>query len=102
MQQIILIHKEAPAKPELGAACNGCGICCLAEPCPLGQIRFLQRKGKCPALIWLPSQKNYQCGLLQNKSFWPLGLHRIFTPRVVARWIAAGKGCDAAVSISEP
>jgi len=38
VREVILIHPEAPAKPPLGAPCNGCGVCCLAEPCPVGVL----------------------------------------------------------------
>ena len=35
---LIRIHADAPAKPPVGAPCNGCGVCCLLEPCPLGVL----------------------------------------------------------------
>ena len=74
----------APAKPAPGAPCNGCGVCCLAETCPIGRIRFLQIRGPCPALRW--RDERYECGLLADAGpFKPL----------IARWIAAGKGCDS-------
>ena len=36
--QVVHWHPEAPPKPPEGAPCNGCGLCCLAEPCPLGML----------------------------------------------------------------
>jgi len=40
----IAIHAAAPAKPALGEPCNGCGVCCAAEPCPVGMFALLQFK----------------------------------------------------------
>jgi hypothetical protein len=50
--RIIKIHPDAPPKPAVGAPCNGCGVCCLAEPCPLGVILSRRLKGACVALRW--------------------------------------------------
>ncbi|MDT0138632.1 hypothetical protein [Acidovorax sp. PRC11] len=38
----------------MGQPCNGCGLCCLAEPCPLGMLVSRRRHGACVALRWLP------------------------------------------------
>ena len=46
----IAIHPLAPAQPQTGAPCNGCGVCCLAFPCPLGRVLSLRRLGRCSAL----------------------------------------------------
>ena len=35
---VIYLHPAAPAKPAVGAACNGCGVCCAWQPCPLGML----------------------------------------------------------------
>lgn len=88
--QIIRIHADAPLKPPLGAACNGCGVCCLAEPCPAGMLVSLKRRGACRALRWSDAERRYRCGLMQDSS-------RQRTPwaRWVRRLIAAGAGCDS-------
>jgi hypothetical protein len=83
---------DAPLKPAFGAQCNGCGLCCAVETCPLGMILFRRRHGPCPALEW--REGRYVCGVLaEPKRFIPL-LPRSWAVRLVARWIAAGKGCD--------
>ena len=86
--RIIQIHPDAPPKPALGAPCNGCGVCCLAEPCPLGVILSRRLKGACVALRW--DGARYVCGALAAQ---PSGLRGW----LVKRWIAAGVGCDCSL-----
>ena len=91
----IHLHAAAPPKPALGAACNGCGVCCAAEPCPLGVLLSRRLRGACSALEWDAAQSRYVCGALAAPA---RHLHWL-PPRVaqalVRRWIAAGAGCDA-------
>lgn len=82
---ILRIEPGAPAKPAPGAPCNGCGVCCLGEPCPLGMLLSRRRRGACAMLRWRPQEGRYRCGALGRLS-WLDGLLR--------RWIAAGSGCD--------
>ncbi|MGE0349617.1 hypothetical protein [Hydrogenophaga sp.] len=96
--QVIHIHEEAPDKPALGAPCNGCGVCCLAEPCPLGRVISRKRVGACDALRWDEARSNYRCGALTDTATvlgprwrWAAPVLR----RLARRWIAAGVGCDA-------
>jgi hypothetical protein len=84
----IFLQPEAPPKPAPGAACNGCGLCCAAEPCPLGMLVSRRRQGACAALQWQAAENRYRCGLLAEPRPWlPAALAR--------RWIAAGAGCDS-------
>ncbi len=53
-EQVVFWHGDAPAQPAMGQPCNGCGLCCLAEPCPLGMLVSRRRHGACVALRWLP------------------------------------------------
>jgi hypothetical protein len=103
--QIIHIEPEAPAKPAFGTPCNGCGVCCLAEPCPLGMVLSGKRRGACEALVWVAAGSQYRCGALEepqvvlHKALPGLlqGLARPLAPllkRLAHRWIAAGVGCD--------
>jgi len=94
----IHIHPAAPPKPALGAPCNGCGQCCLVEPCPLGMVVSGKRSGACSALRWSDAAGRYVCGLVAD----PAGVlgrrWRWAAPavaRLARRWIAAGSGCDA-------
>jgi hypothetical protein len=100
---VIHIHPEAPPKPALGAPCNGCGVCCLAEPCPLGQVISRKRSGACDALRWSETDAIYRCGALADADV-VLGVRwRWAAPvlrRLAKRWIAAGVGCDASLEAS--
>lgn len=103
--QTIHIHSVAPAKPALGAPCNGCGVCCLAEPCPLGCVISRRRTGACDALRWSEVDGLYRCGAISDapgvlgpRWAWAAPLLR----RLARRWIAAGVGCDAAIVVERP
>jgi hypothetical protein len=84
----IELHAAAPAKPPVGAPCNGCGICCAIAPCPLSRFLLGHREGRCPALVW--QQDRYVCGLVVA----PSGIARWLPRRLVLRWIGADCGCD--------
>lgn len=86
--RVIHLRPDAPVKPALGAACTGCGVCCALEPCPLGRLLSLKWRGQCRMLKWQAGR--YVCGAMEGPR-WTTGM--------VRRWIAAGHGCDAAVSI---
>jgi hypothetical protein len=91
MERVRWIEVEAlaPPKPPLGAACNGCGLCCLAEPCPLGMLLSRRRQGRCRMLQWSAAEQRYRCGAMSGG-----GRLRRW---LAARWIAAGAGCDATI-----
>ena len=88
--QIIRIHADAPLKPALGEACTGCGVCCLAEPCPVGMLVSLRRSGACRALRWSDAEHRYRCGLMEG-----VAGRRTPWSRWARRLIAAGAGCDS-------
>ena len=96
--QVIHVHPDAPAKPPEGAPCNGCGLCCLLEPCPLGILVSRRRRGACAALRWSDADQRYLCGMLSDPGCvtgltHPLALRALTA--LSRRWIAAGVGCDA-------
>ncbi len=91
MATSIRIHPQAPAKPHIGTACNGCGVCCLAEPCPVGMVVSGRIRGACRALRWNDSTQRYRCGLMSPS--------RPLLSRLAARWIAAGRGCDSSAEV---
>jgi len=96
--QYIRLHAQAPDKPVLGQPCNGCGVCCSAEPCPVGRWLFGQPEGACPALQWQAQTAHYGCGVLLNPRRYLRWLPAWAEPvarRWLARRIAAGKGCDS-------
>jgi hypothetical protein len=106
--QVIHIHPQAPIKPEWGVACNGCGVCCLSEPCPLGVVLSRRRRGACSAVQWNEALGLYRCGaIVAPRQVIEVGLapHWFWLGRPLAwvlgrlarRWIAAGVGCDSSV-----
>lgn len=102
LQQVIRIHPAAPAKPALGQPCNGCGVCCLAEPCPLGVVISRRRRGACSALRWSEAAGCYRCGVLvEPRAYLPRGLGWCgpLLAHLARRWIAAGTGCDAELMV---
>lgn len=102
-ERIIELRADAPAKPAVGQPCNGCGVCCALETCPLAMLRFLRRRGPCPALEWSETETRYACGLLNHPERYlalPDGAHRL-ARRFFARTIAAGKGCDCNAEMAD-
>ena len=97
---VIQLHPAAPPKPSEGAACNGCGVCCAAEPCPLGMLLSRQRWGRCKALDWDDGAGRYACGALAQPATWLPWLPQGLARRLVRRWIAAAKGCDASLALA--
>ena len=101
--QVIHIHPEAPPKPPEGAPCNGCGVCCLAEPCPVGMLISRKRQGACDVLRWSGLQGRYVCGLLAEGDDGGEGsapLWRRLWRAWARRLISAGSGCDASLEVS--
>ncbi len=102
MYQVIQLHPEAPAQPAEGAPCNGCGVCCASEPCPLGAIASGRRHGACAALVWNEHSANYRCGLIERPAaHLPAGLRwgAPLLARLARRSIASGIGCDAGLGV---
>jgi hypothetical protein len=104
MREVIMLRVEAPAKPAEGQACNGCGVCCALEPCPIGQVISGRRSGACSALAWSETAQRYVCGLVSDpRARLPRALG--WAAPLVSRWarrlIAAGIGCDAGGIASE-
>lgn len=101
--QLIRLHAAVPPKPTLGAPCNGCGVCCAAEPCPLSRLLLGHRRDVCPALDWREDERRYVCGLATRPAahlrWLPRAAGPLFAP-LVRRWIAAGKGCDFDAEVS--
>ncbi|MFZ6755084.1 hypothetical protein ACO0KY_17075 [Undibacterium sp. Dicai25W] len=100
--KLIWLHHDAPVKPEVGQPCNGCGVCCAAEPCPVALFFLWQRVGSCQALVWDDGQKMYRCGMSTQPArylVWlPLRWQSWFARRV-RRWISAGVACDSSATI---
>ena len=108
----IYVAPEAPRKPVIGEACNGCGICCLVEPCPVGIAISGKRSGRCDALLWSGENARYLCGLVGQPPQVAQVLRGLSSPwrrcwallawplsRMAKRWIAAGVGCDCNLEV---
>lgn len=101
---VVWLHADAPPKPAEGAPCNGCGLCCLAEPCPLGMVVSRRRHGACVALRWDDGHARYLCGMVADPGGVVGVRHRWLTAPLAwlaRRWIAAGVGCDANLSATD-
>lgn len=111
-RRLIHIHTDAPPKPLEGAPCNGCGVCCLLEPCPLGVLLSGRRHGACVAVRWDEMTQHYRCtavtapraALNQALPGWlhgavPIGA--MVLSRLASRWISQGTGCDSSVQIQQ-
>jgi hypothetical protein len=97
IEQVIHLHPNAPAKPAEGQPCNGCGVCCALDTCPVARLRFMQSAGPCPALEWSADDSRYHCGLLLRPCHYLPGLPETaegMARRLMRRWIASGIGCD--------
>jgi hypothetical protein len=101
-EQAILLQAAAPAKPAAGQPCNGCGVCCAAELCPMGRLLFLRARGPCPALTWEDARQRYTCALVtaaDERIHWLPRALRKPAGRFFARAIDAGAGCDADIQV---
>jgi hypothetical protein len=103
-QRIIPIHAAAPSKPAWGEPCNGCGVCCLSEPCPVGIVLSRRRQGACVAVGWNEETARYECGMVTSpERWWPLPWRwtRRAMTLISLRWIAAGRGCDCDIELQD-
>ena|SRR5215213_522630 len=79
-----------PAKPLYGDPCNGCGLCCLSEQCPISLDMFGD-VGICPALV--DEGERWSCGLIVKPE---LFFHHL--PDEISRLTAmllGQEGCDS-------
>lgn len=97
MRTVIQLHPRAPTKPPRDQPCNGCGVCCAGEPCPLGMLASRRMRGRCDALVWSDETGMYRCGLIEQPAqHLPRALQRAAPSlrRIALRSISAGSGCD--------
>jgi hypothetical protein len=109
----IAIEPAAPPKPAFGAPCNGCGVCCLAQPCPLGMVLSARRHGPCAALRWHARESVYRCGAIAQPrevltAVLPAPLRATAGPLapvlavLARRSIALQVGCDCDLQVQRP
>ena len=113
IHKLLLIQPDASPKPLPGAPCNGCGVCCLLEPCPLGVVLSGRHHGACVAVRWHEDLHQYRCAAVSApvtllRARLPRPLQRLapwLAPalaRLAQRWIAVGQGCDSSVEATQP
>jgi hypothetical protein len=87
----------AAPKPRKGEPCNGCGLCCLVQPCELA-VEYLSAPADrpCPALE--REGGRFWCGLVRAPVRYLADLEP-WQGRMMARGFAlllgVGRGCDA-------
>lgn len=91
-----------PKKPPMMKACNGCGVCCVAEPCAIAQALIpgmAGRKGPCPALEWENGRS--WCGLVRRPLYYSQaardqGINERECSELVQSMLGGmGAGCDS-------
>lgn len=60
-----------PEKPELGKACNGCGYCCIQEPCRIANEFLNCHEGPCVALEY--ENNRTFCGMVRRPIHYLMG-----------------------------
>ncbi len=80
-------------KPPFRAACNGCGLCCAAQICEVGEQYFPGAQAPCPALRLVDGR--FRCGLALTPSALlslRFNADEILAP-LFAQAIGSGQGC---------
>lgn len=85
MRRVMSDH-NAPPKPRHGEPCNGCGLCCAAEVCEIGQMAFPGASAPCPGMLF--DEGRFHCKLVLTEQM--AGMEPL-----IARALGIGKGCDA-------
>ena len=75
----------APAKPEYGAPCNGCGFCCAAELCHAAEMVLGPGPGPCPLLSF--HDNRFWCSLVETEQ------SNALEP-ILTNALGIGSGCD--------
>lgn len=79
-------------KPPYGSPCNGCGVCCQNEICPLGQIAFPHAQAPCPALE--KQADRYVCGLVASPQTYAPIRASVYGVEALREAAAIGVGAD--------
>jgi hypothetical protein len=87
-----------PPKPKEGQPCNGCGYCCMEEPCQVAEsvLHIDPTVNKpCPALEWQDGR--FYCGLIRNMSRYTDIRQEFdgFMGAMFSKWLGVGEGCCA-------
>ena len=94
--------ERAPEYPGFRSPCNGCGLCCAAEPCDVARQFLGATQGPCPALEFEGGR--FWCGVIRRLSHYlskPLfgdGMVR----EILGDLLGIGQGCDSSVGCEGP
>ena len=90
-------------KPAYGQPCNGCGLCCIAQQCPLS-LAIFGKRGVCPALE-RGEGKTLTCGLVRSTGDYVADLPAwggAALSEAFGLLLGAGVGCDGTMGGEEP
>lgn len=101
-----------PNYPGLGKPCNQCGLCCLAEQCPVS-LAFFGKYDRCPALN--KTDAGYSCDIIAHPMQYAADPRfantKLFPPIVGAefpevwqahfQWLFGSGICDSAIEDDE-
>ena len=66
MSATLSTARGPPRKPPEGDACNGCGLCCAVQLCPIVIELLPDAQAPCPAMEF--SGERFWCGLIRRPS----------------------------------
>lgn len=82
-------------KPSFGLPCNGCGLCCIVEPCAIAEEYLGITEGPCPALEW--HDDKFRCGMVVRPGHY-LGVADFadeLLSGLISQALGVGLDCDA-------
>jgi hypothetical protein len=89
------MRDRAPEKPAEGQPCNGCGMCCAAQPCLIAQEFIGATEGPCPAMVF--EDGRFWCGMTRTPGAYmgQPGWADEMLGRMFAEALGIGIGCDS-------
>lgn len=86
------VEDRGPEKPKFGATCNGCGVCCMVQLCPLATVHLPpQATAPCPMLHFHDGR--FWCGLFEaTEADWQF---------VIGALIGVEMGCESTMPTGE-
>ena len=85
-------------KPRIGEPCNGCGFCCIKEPCALANEFLSCWSGPCVALEQVGER--FVCGLVAHPETYLLhqdtkSQASEYISGLIVQSLGIGRGCDS-------
>lgn len=92
LHALVAAKHDLPPKPRWGQPCNGCGLCCILEQCPISLATFGPEL-ICPALTMRPGSSG--CGLVETPGAFFNDDMADELGAFIALILGVGTGCDA-------